>query len=331
MPATIYDVATHAGVSISTVSRVVNSPQGVNPATRFRVQRSIEALGFVPRADATARARRLHRQVGVLAPFFTYSAFVQRLRGIASSLSDAGYELVVYNADTPEHIHAYLHSLPLLRRLDGLIIISLRLDDMLAVRLRASGLPVALIEATHPSLSGVDVDNREGGRVAGKYLMAAGHRQIGFVGGDYAVGDYTLRTSQLRLQGLCEVAEAAGVQVQVPALPANSATREDAQQQAFELLARSQPPTAIFAASDTLALGVLRAARERNLRVPQDLAVLGFDDLEFAEYIGLSTISQSLEVSGRQAVELVMAAMADEQTLPRHVQLPLHVVRRETA
>ena len=96
------------------------------------------------------------------------------------------------------------------------------------------------------------------------------------------------------------------------------------------MLDHDEPPTAIFAASDTLALGVLRAARERNVQVPRELAVLGFDDLDFSEFVGLSTISQSLETSGRQAVELLLAAMADPQPLTRHVQAPLRLIKRNT-
>jgi DNA-binding LacI/PurR family transcriptional regulator len=110
----------------------------------------------------------------------------------------------------------------------------------------------------------------------------------------------------------------------------DTASSEEAHRQALALLDCPEPPTAIFAASDTLALGVLRAARERNVHVPGQLAVLGFDDLDFSEFVGLSTISQSLETSGRQAVELLLAAMADPQPLTRHVQAPLHIVERNT-
>ena len=174
MTATIYDVASQAGVSIATVSRVLNVPHSVNSSTRARVQAAIDALGFVPKAEASARARRRHRQVGVLVPFFTYSSFVQRLRGIAGALLDAGYELVVYNAETPEHVRGYLLSLPITRRLDGLIIISLRLDDEASRRLNTHGLPAVLIETHNDSLSCVDIDNRAGGALAADYLIRRG-------------------------------------------------------------------------------------------------------------------------------------------------------------
>lgn len=331
MTATIYDVASRSGVSIATVSRVLNVPHSVNSVTRARVQAAIDELGFVPKAEASARARRRHRQIGVLVPFFTYSSFVQRLRGIAAALLDAGYELVVYNAETPEHVHSYLLSLPVTRRLDGLIVISLRIDDESSRRLIAHNLPAVLIETHSSMLSCVDIDNRMGGRLAAEFLLAQGHRRIGFVGGDREIQGYTWRTSQLRLEGFEERLREDALELLMGEIPTDTASPECAYRQTLQLLDRSDAPSAIFAASDTLALGVLSAARDRNVRVPGELAVLGFDDLDFAEFIGLSTISQSLETSGRQAVDLLLAAMADPKPLTRHVQAPMHLVQRKTA
>jgi LacI family transcriptional regulator len=330
MTATIYDVATRAGVSIATVSRVLNAPHSVNSSTRARVQAAIDAMGFIPKAEATARARRRHRQIGVLVPFFTYSSFVQRLRGIAAALLDAGFELVVYNAETPEHVRAYLLSLPVTRRLDGLIIISLRLDQEATRRLVDHNLPAVLIETKSSLLSCVDIDNRAGGVLAAEFLLAQGHRRIGFVGGDREIEGYTYRTSELRLEGFRSRLQEAGLEPCTADITLDTASPEEAHRQALALLECSAPPSAIFAASDSLALGVLRAARERNVQVPQELAILGFDDLDFSEFVGLSTISQSLEMSGRQAVELLLATMADPQPLTRHVQAPLRLVQRNT-
>lgn len=294
------------------------------------MQAAIDALGFVPKAEATARARRRHRQIGVLVPFFTYSSFVQRLRGISGALLDAGLELVVYNAETPEHVHGYLLSLPVTRRLDGLIIISLRIDDSASRRLIGHGLPSVLIETQSNLLSCVDIDNRAGGALAAEHLLELGHRSIGFVGGDREIEGYTYRTSELRLQGFRSRLQEAGLQPCIADIAPNTASPEAAHRQALALLDGCAPPSAIFAASDTLALGVLRAARERNIQVPEQLAILGFDDLDFSEFVGLSTVSQSLERSGRQAVELLLAAMTDPQPVTRHVQTPLGLVKRNT-
>ena len=328
---TIYDVAEKADVSIATVSRVLNSPHRVNEGTRQRVLETIDALGYVPKAEATARARRSDRRIGILAPFFTYPSFVQRLRGIADALAGTSWELVIYNVDSVQRFHGYLASLPISRRLDGLILMSVLVDQPAVSRLLAHGLQTVMIETAHPSLSGVEIDNRYGGELAAQFLLQKGHRRIGFVGGDIEIPNCTLRTSELRLNGL-----RAGLAVADVVLPDAYVRHcdydlESARKQAQALFEMAEPPTAIFAANDTLALGVLRAARDRGLQIPAEIAVIGFDNLDMADHIGLTTIDQSLDESGRVAVELLQARLADSTRSIQHVRLPLHVVERETA
>jgi LacI family transcriptional regulator len=332
MSSTIYDVAARAGVSIATVSRALNAPQTVNATTLQRIQQAIDELGFVPKAEASARARRTHRQIGVLAPFFMhYPSFTQRLRGVASALLDTGFELVVYNVDTPEHARSYLHTLPITHRLDGLLIISLMISDQEAMRLVHHRLPTVMIEGTNSQLAAVEIDNIGGGALAADYLVAKGHRCIGFVGGDRQLPGYAIGTSALRFRGFTAALEHHAITPILPEFTPRSATHEEARLQAQDLLQRRDRPTAIFAGNDTLALGVLKAAREAGLSVPGDLAVLGFDDADFAEYIGLSTVSQSLEESGRLAVEMLLSMLSEPTRMNRHVQLPLKVIERDTA
>jgi LacI family transcriptional regulator len=329
--ATIYDVAKEAGVSIATVSRVLNSSQQVNEETRQQVLAAINRLGFVPRAEASARARRSHRRIGVLAPFFTYPSFVQRLRGITSVLEGSPYELVVYNVDTAAHCRHYLESLPVVQRLDGLVIMSLRIDDPVAERFLRQELPVVLIEMSHPAFSSVDVDHIAGGRLAAAYLLARGHRLLAFVGGDIEIPGYTLRTSELRLAGYQSALHEAGLPLSDAYIRQTQHSLEQARQQAHVLFDLPEPPTAIFAANDTLALGVLKAGRQRKLNLPGDVAVIGFDDLDIADYVGLTTISQALDESGRVGVELLLARMAEPARPIQHIRLPLKEIARETA
>jgi DNA-binding LacI/PurR family transcriptional regulator len=122
---TIYDVAKLSGVSISTISRVLNSPDKVNSETHKKVIDAIDRLGFVPKAEARARAMQGTGRIGVLTPFFTAPSFVQRLRGVASTLSKANYELVIYPVDSLDHLQGHLSSIPIMRNIDGLIIMSL--------------------------------------------------------------------------------------------------------------------------------------------------------------------------------------------------------------
>ena len=132
---TVYDVAQRAGVSIATVSRVLNAPDQVREDTRARVMQAIDGLGFVPNADASARARKTVGRIGVLTPFFTIPSFVQRMRGVATALADTPFELTIYPVDSLDRLDGYLSMLPVTRRLDGLIIMASPLPAAAANRL----------------------------------------------------------------------------------------------------------------------------------------------------------------------------------------------------
>lgn len=327
---TIYDVAERAQVSIATVSRVLNAPEQVHAETRARVQAVIDELGFVPRAEASARARKSVCRVGVLAPFFTYPSFVQRLRGVAEALSGSQYELAIYNVDTSARRDLYLSHLPQTRRLDGMIIMALPFDTRYDEQIRNHGLEAVLVEVVHAGMSSVEIDDAAGGRLVGEYLISQGHRRCGFVG-DSEVPDYAIHTSERRLSGFRAALEGAGLGLAAECIALAPHGLEQARHQATMLLKSPNPPTAIFASSDTQAIGVLRAARDLGRHIPDDLAVIGFDDIEVADYIGLTTVRQPLNESGRVAVDLLLGRLADRQRPAQRVQLPLTLVRRETA
>jgi LacI family transcriptional regulator len=326
---TVYDVAKKAKVSIATVSRVLNTPEKVREATRKRVLGAIDALGFVPKAEASARARKGHGRIGVLAPFLTYPSFVQRLRGVSTALSDSPYELVIYNVDSSARRDGYLASLSVTRRLDGLIIMSLPFDDAAARRLVQHGLETVLIETGREAFSCVEIDDKQGGCLVAEYLISKGHRRCGFVG-DTNLPDYAIHASDVRLAGYRQALGEAGLSLPDAYIGLAQHGMEPARQQAHRLLGLPEPPTAIFAYSDAQAMGVLKAARERGLSVPRDLAVIGFDDIEVADFIGLTTVRQQLEESGRVAVELLLARLADRSRPIQHVKLPLTIIERET-
>ncbi len=327
---TVYDVAEKAGVSIATVSRVLNSPEKVREATRARVLAAIDALGYEPRAEAVERARRSSRSIGVLAPFFTQPSFTERLSGISATLASSPYELVIYSVDSAARRDGYLNSLAVTRRLDGLIVISLEFADRLAERLIEHGLETVVIEFYHRELSSITIDDEIGGRIVAEYLIARGHRRFGFVG-DTDLPDYAIYPSDRRLRGFRMALEEAGLHLTAEQIALAPHGLEQARQQAHRLLDLPEPPTAIFAASDTQALGVLKAARERGVAVPEQLAIVGFDDLEIADFVGLTTVRQHLKESGRVAVELLLSRLADPSRPVQHVELPLTLVRRGTA
>lgn len=327
---TIYDVAKHAGVSITTISRVLNDSDEVNSETRKRVLASIDALGYIPKAEARARAMQKNGRIGVVTPFFTAPSFIQRLRGIAAALSPKNHELVIFTVDSTDHLQRYLSTLPLTGNLDGLIILCLQIGDTEAGRLVKHNLPTVLIEYPHPILNYVEIDNVEGGYMAANYLLRKGHRRIAFLG-DTDLPEYAIHPVSLRLSGFRQALKESGIDLPDVFVRLAPYTQEQTRHVAKELLNLPEPPTAIFAATDFQALGVLKAARQLNVNVPEQLAVIGFDDLDMAEYEDLTTISQHLDESGRLAVEILVTQMESPSPLPRHVQIPLNIIERKTA
>ena len=329
MPVTIYDVAERAGVSISTVSKSLNAPARVRPATRQRVMAAVDELGFVPRSEALARARKGVGRVGVVAPLTTYPSFETRLRGVLDALRDRSFELVVYDQASLTVRRDYLASLPLSDRLDGVIVMSLQFDDTVAERLLSRELPTVLVEFARPGFSSVRVDDVEGGRLAAEHLASLGHRRCAFIGESTMSAEIDIEAAH-RVDGFRSGLQTAGIALPDAYVSLGSYGMDEARRQAHLLLDLGDPPTAILAHSDVQAAGVLMAVKDRGLRCPEDVAVVGFDDLDFAEYLGLTTIAQPLRESGRVAADLLLARIADPTTSIQDIFLPLRLVRRDT-
>ena len=327
---TIFDVAGLSGVSISTVSRVINAPEKVNINTRQKVYEAIDKLGFVPQAEARARALRFNGRIGVITPFFTAPSFVQRLRGIAATLSKENFDLIIYTVDSNNRLQSYLSSLPLTGNLDGLVIVSLPVADTDVKRLLEHNLPTVLIEFPHPLLNSVEINDVEGGRMATEYLINKGHKRIAFLG-DTDLPEYSIHPVSLRLKGFRQAMKMANLDIPKEFVRLAPYNQEQARIIAKELLDNPNPPTAVFAATDLQALGVLKAARQLNIKIPENLAIIGFDDLDMAEYEDLTTIRQHLDESGRIAIEILLSHIAENSRPVQHITIPLILVERLTA
>lgn len=327
---TIYDVARRAGVSISTVSRVINASPNVSDATRDRVQGAIDQLAFVPKAEARARAMKDFARIGVLTPFFTAPAFVQRLRGVAHCLVSTRYELTIFTVESIEHLNHYLATLPVTGHLEGLILISLRVNDDSAAKLKDHNLETVLLEYPRQDLNTVEIDDVGGGKMAADYLVRKGHQRLGFIGDTSDLGPYTIEPISQRLLGFRQGLAQAGIALPEELVCKSNYEVKDAEVKIGPMLSLPQPPTAIFCATDLQAIGVINKAHQLGFKVPEDLAVLGFDDLDLADYVGLSTIRQPLDESGRLAVEILLSRLEDPGRPMRHVRLPLTIVERQT-
>jgi DNA-binding LacI/PurR family transcriptional regulator len=326
---TIYDVARQAGVSITTVSRVLNSPQRVKAVTHDRVMEAIEQLGYVPKIEARARARRSPGLMGVMTPYFTAPSFVQRLRGIASAVATTNMDLVVYPINSQRQINDYLTMLPLRGTLDGLIIISLPINGSTSERLIQHGLETVLVEYPMQELTSIEIDDYEGGRMAAEYLVGKNHQRCAFIGLTEPP-EYGIHPVSFRLEGFRDALSEMNIELPDSYIGLAEYTQEDSRRAARRMLGLDVPPTAIFAATDFQAMAALNVARQMGRSVPQDVAILGFDDLDMADYVGLTTIRQPLDESGKIAVELLLSRINSPDRSRQHVQLPLKIIERET-
>jgi LacI family transcriptional regulator, galactose operon repressor len=328
--ATIADVAARAGVGASTVSRVLNGGQVSAPA-HARVVAAMSDLAYRPRASARALALGATGTLGIVIPFFTHPSAIERVRGVLEAVDATPFELVLCNVADPAQRDEYLGRRAPLDRTDGLLIVSLAPRDDEVDAFLSAGAPVVLVDADHPRLPRVVVDDVAGGTLATRHLIDLGHERIGFVGDTNDPG-YGFVASSRRLAGYREALEAAEIAVVAELERFGPHGRQVAHRLTTELLSLPEPPTAIFAASDTQALGVLEAAGYEGVAVPDDLSVIGFDDLEIAPYVGLTTVRQPLHESGRRGVERLLAVMAGDDPGPLEERLDLKLqVRRTTA
>ncbi|HET6870924.1 MAG TPA: LacI family DNA-binding transcriptional regulator [Solirubrobacteraceae bacterium] len=328
-PPTIRDVARSAKVGVGTVSRVLNDSPLVSDVARERVRRAIEELGYRP--SSTARKLSLGRTqtIGVVAPFFTTGSVLERLRGVVERLREGyDYDLLLFDVETIAQRRDAFRDFARSDRVDGLLLMSLRPSDEEVESLRDERLPVVLIDVGHPAFPSVVIDDVQGGEMATQHLLDKGHRRIGFVGDIPTPFGFT--SSEHRRRGMRRALRRAGVEHDARLEQRGPHGREEARELAERLLDLPEAPSAIFAASDVQAMGVLEAARARSLRVPEDLAVIGFDDIEVAGALELTTIRQPLRETGRRGADLLLAAVEGVDAAPTEELAALTLIERRT-
>jgi len=333
-PPTIRDVAQKAGVGIGTVSRVLNNSALVNAETRQRVLETIAELGFRPNSIARQlpRKHRIHNIGVITQPFFSYRSFAERLRGVQAALneSEKDYELVLYSVSSLPHYQERLVSITQAGSVEGLIIIDLELSEEQKNMLRQSKIPfVGINHLQNQDWPCVGTSNVYGGRVATAHLVGLGHREIAYVGDDF-YDPYGFNTSRERYQGYCEILEEQGIPLRDEYFAVGAHDYDVARELCRRVLKEKNRPTAIFAMSDIQALGCIATCHELRLRVPEDISVIGYDDLEMSYHTGLTTVRQHLSLSGRIALEyLVQVLKGGEDTSPA-VPLPEVIARKTT-
>jgi DNA-binding LacI/PurR family transcriptional regulator len=289
----------------------------------------MEALDYVPNPFARRLSLGKALTLAVIAPFFTRPSSVERLRGVEAVVAETEYDLIVYNVETVTRRDAYFRQVPRPGRIDGLLIISLSPSDEDVDHFCRAGVPTVLLDARHPDLHRVVIDDVMGGCVAAQHLIDLGHRRVAFLGDSYP-NPFDFISSHDRYTGCRKALEEAGIAAQPEYYVTGEHGRDVAQELAQYLLSLPSPPTAIVAASDTQALGVLEQAQEQGIPVPEALSVIGYDDVEIAEYLHLTTIRQPLFESGWRATHLLLSIIEGAQAQPSCDYLPIELVVRGT-
>ena len=311
MSATIYDIAERAGVSTATVSRVFNDESGVSEETRQHVLEAADALNYRPHASAQNLAREHTNQIAVVAPVVANYFYMHVMRGIQHVLADRDMDLMVHApANAQGRIHERLDPEPLNThmaralqpgRSDGLLLLSVPLSNEWAERLRESGQSIVLVDIEHSAFESFAVDSREGGYEATQHLIDLGYERIGHI-----TVEYDPPPARLRREGYEQALRDNGRSVDAGLVAASDErpfafSAEGGYRAMRTLLNQQPPPDAVFAASDMQALGAVQAARESGLRVPGDLAIVGFDDIELSRCAGLTTLRQPARTMGTRA------------------------------
>ena len=304
--ATIYDVADQAGVAISTVSRVLNNSPDVSDATRERVLSAISELQYRPDRTAKTLAAGEVNTLAVALPSFTTPFHTELLKGIRHILHETERDLLLCDLGSRDR---HVRLLKFLKRgtVAGLILVGVDVTPDIATELRALYSPVVLIGSSYEDFDSYRWDDAEGARVAVKHLIDRGHRRIAMI---RSMSNSPLQDQ--RISGYQRALEDAGIAfdeslVVTGVTEKHAGYSEEAGFEAMESLINKHPDvTAVFASSDVQAIGAMKTVREAGLRIPEDIALVGYDDIKTSAYIGLSSVDQAMQQIGRSATKRII-------------------------
>jgi len=325
------EVAQVAGVSVGTISNYLNHPEKVAEATRERISTAIEGIGWVPNVSGRILRQGRSTLVGLVALDVTNPFFTAVARGVEDAAAESGHNIVLCNTDgVRETEERYLWVLEE-HRAAGIVITPAGGDESSLQWLRDRGMKIVLLDRarTLPNISSVAVDDVEGGRLAGSHLLDLGHALVGFIAGPFLLQQCLDRREGLRAavahagldpdDAIVEI-EAAGMRV------------ADGVAAVRRLLDGPRRPTALFCANDLLALGALRLLREEGIRVPDDMALVGYDDVEYAALLepSLTTVRQPKYELGYAAMQLLLEEIGGSEDYTQTVYTPTLEVRDST-
>jgi LacI family transcriptional regulator len=321
------DVAERAGVSVTTVSHVVNNTRKVNPETKDRVEQAMLALGYRPNVLARSLRRGQSQTIGVILPDNTNPYFAEVVRGIEDSSFFQGYSIILCNSDNDLEKERLYTNVLMEKQVDGVIFVAAGLSGRNIENLAKLGVPFVLVDRRVPQIEAdyVLADNQGGGFKAVNHLIGLGHRAIACLAGPEGVA-----LSSERVEGYRQALEEAGIPFDPSWVVEGDFQYQAGYASARKLFSAQKTPTAIFACNDLMAIGIYRCAHERGMRIPGDLSIVGFDDIRLAAFTNppLTTVKQSKHEMGSIAARLLIERMAQPNLPPRLEILETQLVVR---
>ena len=326
--ASILDVAALAGVSASTVSRSLRGHSSISAATRQRVMEAAQQLSYSasPQASGLASGRTL--TIGVVVPFVTRWFFVNVVAGAYEVLHEAGYDVLLYHLGTGQARDRFFERMPLSRRVDAVLTLTVPLTEEHTLALRALDMPLVTVGAALPGVSSVRIDDVGAMRTAVHHLLHQGHQDIVMITGVEDEANFGFASSRCRREGYQDTMVTAGLAERIDLVSAETYGIEGGAAAMSALMDRPTLPTAVVTEYDELAIGAVRTLRRASIAVPGRMSVVGVDGHEMASVVDLTTVAQPVQEQGAVAARLLLDTLADAATGPTEVVLPTRLAVR---
>ena len=325
----MHNVAERAGVSITSVSHVINATRPVSDKLRERVLSAMQELGYQQNLLARGLRRGETHTLGMIIPDSANPFFAAVTRGVEDTSFEQGYSVILCNSDGDLDKELVYTNVLSEKRVDGILFVAAGVSTTHIQALQAQRRPLVVVDRDIPAVAvdSVLTDNAQGGRLATEHLMALGHRRIGCI-----MGSSSLTPSADRVSGYRQALATAGVAVDTALIVKGDFQYASGYRAAQQFLAMDDAPTAIFACNDLMAIGAIRAALELGRQVPADLSVVGFDDVRLASFVNppLTTIVQPKYTMGVIATTMLLERLRDPEVLPRRRVLDTYLLRRQS-
>lgn len=324
----IYDVAEKAGVGIGTVSRVLNNSNKVKEETRNKIIAVMKELNYRPNKVAQNLAKQKTNAVAVIVPSFIDRFFVEVLKGIQNALEEKNLDLILYKIDLNEQRMEKILDIVHSQKVDGIVLVTMDISQIDHQELKKAAVPIVIADEFSPDFHSIYFDDIKGAERAVNYLIKSGHQKISFIN-----GDPDSLHGQKRLEGVKKAFKKAELKIRENLFKAGDFYTKNGYRSMQEILAlpEAEWPSAVFAASDSQAIGVLEAMAEKDLKAPEDIAVIGYDNIELAKYLKITTIWQPMYKLGYLTIEVLLKAINGELNHKFSRELELKLLKRDTA